>query len=401
MQADFLTHRPLWRSILVGAILGVLLSGAFFLGFVLHDSLTTNLVSGGTPNTGFPILNEVQSLLDLYYLRPQPDETVREYAVVRGLLSAINDRYTFFIDPPVAQSESDVLAGTYGGVGIQVQRSEQGQLVLFPFDDSPAVAAGIHAGDVLVAINDSPVDLTIQADVLDQMMRGEVKEGSGITLTVRKASDGTEFTVFIPFGVINVPSVIWRVLPEDARIGYIQMLRFTNRTPEELEEAISHLEGANVTGLVLDLRNNSGGLLQESVVSASQFIGNSVIVYERDNRAEHPLKNESPVHVTQLPLVVLVNKNTASAAELVAGAIQDYGRGILIGQQTFGKGTVQQIFRLSDNSSLHVTAAEWFTPNHQELDGIGLQPDIAMIPDVNGRDIELGEAIRYLRDQLE
>jgi len=152
--------------------------------------------------------------------------------------------------------------------------------------------------------------------------------------------------------------------------------------------------------LVLDLRNNSGGLLQESVEVAGQFIDSGVIVYERDQQNEHPFNDEPGGMATNMPLVVLVNQGTASAAELVAGAVQDHERGVLIGQTTYGKGSVQQIFRLSDDSSLHITSAEWFTPNRNALDGVGLEPDIPMIPDVNGRDVELGEAIRHLQQEI-
>jgi carboxyl-terminal processing protease len=343
----------------------------------------------------------VQTLLDRFYLRPQPSEQEREYAAVRGLLSSLNDKFTFFIDPPVAQSESDVLAGTYGGIGVQIQRSEKGDFLLLPFPDSPALKAGIEVGDLLRAINKTPLDTNIQADALDQQLRGEVKEGNGVEVTVFKPRTQKEFTVFIPFAVINVPSVVWRTLDQNPSIGYIDVMRFTNRTPDELKTGIQELQKVSVKGLILDLRDNSGGLLQESVTSAGQFLKGGVIVYEKSNQEEHPLNAPTDGLATDVPLVVLVNKGTASAAELVAGAIQDRKRGILIGQTTYGKGTVQQIFRLSDNSSLHVTAAEWYTPNHNEIDGKGLQPDIPMIPDPNGRDIETGEAVRQLEKLLQ
>ncbi|MCB9454868.1 MAG: S41 family peptidase [Anaerolineaceae bacterium] len=392
-------NHPFWRSIVSGAVVGTILGLTFLLGFLSHDLINTDQVMGiGVAE--FPLLNEVQVLLDQHYLREQPEHSALEYGAIRGVLETLDDHYTFFIEPPVAQSESDVLAGTYGGIGVQIQRNEQGQMIVYPYDDSPAVTEGIMAGAVLVAINGVPVDISMQPDLVDQMLRGEVKDGNGVTLTVIQSPDGDEFTTFVPFGVINVPSVTWRVVPEDLRIGYLQVLRFTNRTPDELAAAISELETAGVEGLVLDLRDNSGGLLNESIMVAGQFLGEGVVVYERNNQTEKALEADSPGAITSLPLVVLINHNTASAAELVAGAIQDRRRGILIGQQTFGKGTVQQIFRLSDGSSLHVTSAEWFTPEYQKLDGVGLQPDIAIIPDINGRDVELGEALRQLSSQL-
>jgi carboxyl-terminal processing protease len=207
---------------------------------------------------------------------------------------------------------------------------------------------------------------------------------------------GEALTVFIPFAVINVPSVIWRVLTEAPTTGYIQVTIFTNRTPTELKTAIEDLNAQGVQSLVLDLRNNTGGLLQESSQVANAFINNGPIVFEDNRDSEEAYTAKPEAFLTDLPLVVLVNDHTASGAELVAGAIQDKARGVLIGQKTYGKGTVQQIFSLSDGSSLHITSAAWLTPRRQPLDTVGLQPDIAMIPDAQGRDVELGEAIRFL-----
>jgi carboxyl-terminal processing protease len=313
----------------------------------------------------------------------------------------VSDPYTFFIDPPVAASESDVLAGTYGGIGVQIQRSEAGELVLYPFADSPALAAGIESGDILRAINGQPVDVTLSPDTLDQMLRGEVREGNGVEVTVDKSATRESFTAFVPFAVINVPSIVWRVLQEDEQIGYVQIMRFTSRTPEELTAAMEELRDAEIDALVLDLRGNTGGLLQESITVADEFIASGVIVYERDNNGEQAHDSNGGGAAVDLPLAVLVNDRTASGAELVAGAIQDLGRGVLIGGTTYGKGTVQQIFPLSDGSSLHVTSSEWFTPNHQPLDQVGLHPDIPLEPNPNGLDVDLGEAIRHLQAQLE
>jgi carboxyl-terminal processing protease len=398
-------QRGLGYSLLVGVLIGLSAALIFVAGFffrdVIHLTFPTAFASGLSAEESYPLLDEVQMLLDQHYLREQPDLNKRQHAAIRGVMSILEDRYTFFVDPPVAQSESDALAGTYGGIGVQLSRSEAGQFVLFPFDDSPAAAAGIKEGAILIAVNGEEVDLTTQQDAVDQMLRGEVKEGNGVELTVTNP-DEEELTVFIEFAVINVPSVTWRVLSENEAIGYVQIIRFTSRTPEELITGLTELNEANVSALVVDLRNNSGGLLQESVDVTSQFVpANEVIVYEQSNKSENALRASEGGLATELPLVVLVNQGTASASELVAAAIQDHERGILIGQRTFGKGTVQQIFRLSDNSSVHITSAQWLTPNHRQLESVGLEPDITMIPDVNGRDVELGEAIRYLQEHYD
>ena len=393
--------RKVVQSILWGVITGIAIAVTFMAGFVTRDLLGGPvLASPFSEQETYPLLDEVQILIDQYYLMDQPTYTERQYAAIRGMLAALDDRYTFFIDPPVAQSESDVLAGTYGGVGVQVQRSEAGELVLYPFDDSPASEAGIQEGDVLLAIDGEAIDFSTRQDVIDQMLRGEVRRSNGVNLTF--ARDGEEQTLFVPFGVIDIPSVVWRTLDEqdDTPVGYIQVLRFTNRTPDEVLDALDTLTENRVQGIILDLRDNSGGLLQESVDVAGHFLDGGVVVYERNVDGERVFRADRGAEANALPLAVLVNNGTASAAELVAGAIQDRDRGILIGQSTFGKGTVQQIFRLSDDSSLHVTSAEWFTPARNEIAGTGLEPDIAMIPDENGRDVELGEALRYIEEQI-
>ncbi len=394
------TDRALGRSLLLGLVLGLGIAVVFLAGFFFRDLISPLPSAFASASESYPLLDEVQSLLDQHYLRTQPDSTLRQYAAIRGVLGALGDRFTFFIDPPVAASEADVLSGTYGGIGVQIRRNEAGAIALYPFADSPAAAQGIENGDLLHTVNGTPLDPALSQDAIDQLLRGEVKDGSGVELTVTRALDGAELTVFIPFAVINVPSVVWRVLTEDSRIGYVQIMRFTARTPDELTTALTELRAADINALVVDLRNNTGGLLQESIQVADQFLDTGVIVYQRDNDDERTFEGTAGGGMIDLPMLVLVNNLTASGAELVAGAIRDSGRALLIGQTTFGKGTVQQIFTLSDQSSMHITSAEWFTPSRQPLDAVGLTPDIPMIPDANGRDVELGEAIRRLQEDL-
>jgi carboxyl-terminal processing protease len=397
-----MSGKKYFQSVLTGMVLGILLAGIFGAGFFFRDFIDSQRINTYQDKSlDYPLLREVQTVIDSIFLREQPSETQREYAAIRGMLSELGDKNTFFIDPPVAQSESDVLSGTYGGIGVALKRNEKGEIELYPFDDSPANQRGVIAGSILVAVNGVLITLEDQQDAVDQLLRGEVKEGSGVEITIRPPKTNTDKTVFIEFAVINIPSVVWRVLAEDERIGYVQLIRFTNRTPDELKQALNDLKTQSIQAIVLDLRNNGGGLLQESIVVASQFLGNGVIAYEvsRDGETAYPVIEGGLT--TALPMAVLVNSRTASASELVAGAIRDRERGILIGQTTYGKGTVQQIYPLSDGSSVHVTFAEWLPPSKISLEGIGLSPDISMIPDANGRDVELGEAIRYLTKSLE
>jgi carboxyl-terminal processing protease len=348
----------------------------------------------------FALLDEVQDLLAEHYVRELPPATELEYAAIRGYLSALNDPFTFFIDPPVTRSESDALAGRYGGIGVEVIRDETGLVLLFPYPDSPAARAGIRDGDILLDINGGQLQAGERLDIIRQMLRGEIVEGeeNGVTVTVIQADETEARTYSILFEEIRVPSVIWRVLAEDSQIGYAQIKSFTALTPEEFEEAVTDLADQDVGALVLDLRNNAGGLLQESIDVAEMFLNDGIIVRE-ENRNGETIREAQTANIVpdDWPIFVLVNSSTASASEVVAGALQANERGVLVGQQTRGKGSVQFIFALSDGSSIHITASIWKTPTGDPIDGVGLTPDIAMIPDENGRDVEVGEAIRRIQ----
>lgn len=376
-----------------GFLMAIILIGGGYLAGAYSRERVQAAVSGQP----YPLLSEAQQFVDQFFFKAQPSPTVREYGAIKGMLATLGDKYSFFIDPPVAASESNVLAGTYGGIGVQIRRDEKARFVLFPFRDSPAYQAGVRDNDLLIAVNKTEVPLSTQEDAVDQLLRGEVKGDNGVTLTVRhQPGDQTE-TFTIKFAVIGVPSVTWRTLSEAPDIGYLQILRFTNRTPYEVKAALGELNTASVRYLILDMRNNPGGLLDECVKVAGQFVNGGPVFIEKTRDTETINNAPDNSALTALPMVILVNKGTASAAELVAGALRDRGRAILIGQQTYGKGSVQLILQLSDKSSIHITTAEWFPPSHTQLDGTGLTPEIAMIPDPAGRDVELGEAIRQVR----
>jgi len=386
--------QAIWR----GIALGILLGAMFTIGYLFRDWIPAT--AQHAPAQDFEILKEVDRLLRQHYLRELPLEREMEYAAIRGYLGALKDPFTFFIDPPVTQNESEVLAGQYGGIGVQVRRNEHGDLVLYPFRDSPAQAAGVMDGDILVAINGEAILASERLDVVDRLLRGEIGEGRGVSVIVRQPG-GEPREYFIEFDLVTVPSVVWRILPEDSRLGYVQIIRFTTRTPGELKEALQDLVARGGSAFVMDLRGNSGGLLHEAVLVASEFLDGGAVFYERTRDGETITFAEPGGLALAQPLVVLVDQGTASAAELVAGALGDRERGILIGQTTYGKGSVQLIFRLPDDSSVHITSAEWYTPAHTAIDGQGIEPDVLIPPPEDGSDLELGEAIRYLQSVLE
>ncbi len=386
-----------------GALTGLLLVFVFLLGFVARDLIgaSRDMATAQESAGHYALLSEIQALLEEHYFRELPEQPDLVYAAARGMMGALEDPYTFFNPPVVTRNESDALAGQHGGIGVDVQYAADGRYLLYPYPESPAAQAGIRSGDVLLAINGARIDAEISLDVLRQMLKGEVRDGNGVTIRVQAfdAADEREYT--IAFAVVNTPSVLWRTLMEDNRIGYIHVTMFTGRTPDEIQTALDELRAAAVQALILDLRHNPGGLLHETLTVADIFLDRGVIFYETARGQEQVREAVSEGQEPGLPLIALVNQGTASAAELLAGALQQNGRALIVGQRTAGKGSVQLIFPLSDGSSVHITSAEWLAPGRLPLNNTGLEPDITMIPAEDGRDVELDEAVRQLRPALE
>ena len=395
-------------AILTGLLLVTLAFGA---GFVVASftSCTSNPFTlyknslDGPPASAQDVFQESWDLVRDEFYGTLPSEQVRVYGAIRGLLGTLDDPYTVFVEPIPHRFEQDNLRGSYGGVGMSLGQDAEGAIVLTPFPDSPAAEAGVREGDVLLAVDG--VSLTPEMDLTNDivaMIRGEV--GTDVTLTVARGVEQLSFT--LTRQVIQLPSVTWQVLKETVAgkpLGYLKVSGFTDRTADELKEGLDELFAAGMAGLVGDLRGNGGGLLQSAIDVSDQFLADGPILYEsRRGQEDKTYSASAQGQALTVPLVLLVNGGTASASEIVAGALQDRGRATLIGEVTFGKGSVQLIFDLSDSSSLHVTVARWYTPNHHQLDGVGLQPDIAVLDDPeNAVDDPLQQAIEFLQSQRE
>jgi carboxyl-terminal processing protease len=397
---------PFFRVVLAFLTGLFLVSLAFGSGFVVASFQPRQPQSGAPENTlldsgPLAIFQEAWDLIAKDFFGTLPTNRERVYGAVRGLLEAVDDPYTVFVEPIPRRFEQDDLRGSYGGIGVALNRATNGQVVLSPYRDSAAAQAGVLEGDILLAVDDVPI--TAEMDVTQDVaarLRGEV--GTTVILVIHRGSETLTFK--ITRQVIEIPSVTWRVLDQAPNLGYVQVSSFTDRTSDELEEALDELltsgiQGSDVQGLVLDLRNNGGGLLQAAIDVTDQFIDGGVILYERrKGRDEKSYTANAGGLALEVPLVVLVNHGTASASEIVAGAIQDRERGSLVGEPTFGKGSVQLIFDLSDGSSLHVTAARWYTPNRHQLDGVGLTPNLVIEADAqSGSDVQLERAIAFLQ----
>jgi len=330
-----------------------------------------------------------------------PQSSVSTYGAIKGALATLEDPYTLFIEPEPAEREKAQLEGQFGGIGAYVRQDEEGRIVLDPMRDQPAEQAGVQTGDVLIAIDGVPLTPEMTLDEVVDIIRGEV--GTEVVLTVEREGEEEPLNLTVTRAIIETPSAHWRILEEAPTIGYIQLTAFTERSNKELGEAFDELSAQGAESYILDLRNNGGGLLDAAVDVASQFLREGVVLREdRKNLGERVYDVVGGGKALDQPLVVLVNGGTASASEIVAGALQDYGRATLIGEKTFGKGSVQLIYELSDDSRLHVTVAKWFTPNNNAIDGTGLQPDIEVLfsedDHAAGRDPQLERAIKVLQN---
>jgi carboxyl-terminal processing protease len=324
---------------------------------------------------------------------PSPRE--RTYGAIRETLALLDDPYTVFIEPQTRELERDRMRGSFGGIGVTLWHDAEGQIVLSPYPDGPAERAGVREGDILLAVDAEVVTDETTLDDVHARLHGEV--GTSVTLTLSRPPT-PPFDLTIIRGDIQVPSVTWRVLDQAPDVGYIRLESFTERTNDEVLTALQELRQAEITSLVLDLRDNPGGLIDPAVATASQFLRDGVVLYElsRDGQ-ERTFQVRGGGIATDIPLVVLVNGGTASAAEIVAGALQDYDRAPLIGEATFGKGAVQLIYDLSDGSSLHVTSAIWLTPERRRLQGLPLTPDVHVLRSNGSQDEQLDRALAYLQ----
>ena len=376
-------------------LLPILAFTAGFLANELFGSPWSQPPSTTEDSADFALFWEAWGYVEESYIGEEPQDKELTYAAIRGAMQSLNDPYSVFLEPVVRQEEIISLSGNYGGIGVYVYRNEIGEAYLVPIPDNPAAAAGLRDRDVLLEINGEPVPAEQSVGEIDQRLRGEI--GDELVLTIRRASDGLIEDLAIEIGEILVPSVFFRVL-EDDNIGYIQISRFSGESSDELVAAVDTLLASGVTQLVLDLRGNGGGLLDASIDVVDHFLREGEIMRQVSKRDGERLYNADDDVVADLPLVVLVDGGTASAAEIVAGALQDLDRATLIGSVTFGKGSVQLVYDLSDGSSIHVTSARWFTPDGHQIDQQGLTPDISVnaANAADGQDIILETAVEYL-----
>ncbi len=387
---------------LVAIVLVAMIAGASFLaGFGVNQLISP--AEEAQPIAGepehFEVFWEAWHIIEQEFFGELPDSEGLTYGSIRGALETLNDPATILVEPIPSEDQMIDLRGAYEGIGAIVSVDDEDQIVIVsPFDGSPAMQVGIRAGDVVLMVDDVAVTGMPLEDAV-RLIRGP--KGSTVRLTIMRTEETMPLEIEVVRGEVELTTVGGTVLEDD--IGYVRISLFSERTGQELEETLQELMTENLSGLILDLRNNPGGVFPSAAIAVtSQFVGEGVIVYQQfSDGQEQAHRAQQGGLATDIPLVVLVNQGTASNSEVVVGAIQDYDRGVLIGEQTFGKGSVQRVHELSDGSSLHVTMALLLTPDRHPINEEGITPDI-VVPFteedyLQGIDPQLERAIEYLQ----
>lgn len=360
--------------LIIGLTLGVTLA----IGQGVFAEKENSATAGVLPLKELRSFTEVFARIKKDYVEEISDKTLLENAI-RGMLSGL-DPHSSYLDPENFKELQVGTTGEFGGLGIEVGMEDGFVKVIAPIDDTPAQRAGVKAGDLVIRLDEKPVKgLTLHQAV--KIMRGKV--GTDIVLTIIREGADKPLKITITRAIIKVKSVRYRSL-EDG-FGYLRISQFQSRTGENLAEAIDKLKeenDGNLKGLVLDLRNNPGGVLNAAVEVSDAFLDKGLIVYTQGRIANSEMKfNATPRRVLDgAPLVVLVNGGSASASEIVAGALQDHKRAIIMGTQTFGKGSVQTILPLTNDTALKLTTARYFTPSGRSIQAEGITPDIVLEP---------------------
>ncbi len=379
--------------------------------FVLFSVLVTGTVAGLIISNYDHLgrMMQVIGLIKTDYLKPVTPTQLIDGAM-KGIVDSLGDQYSVYLDPKENKQMFDQIEGRFGGVGIVLSLKDDKHLVVLkPIKNSPADRAGIKAGDIIVKIDNVDTS-TITQEKAVNMMRG--KEGTKVTLTVFRESAKKNLTFIVTREAISVPTVEGEMLPGSSDIAYINISQFSSDTDKELDQVISDLQPKHPKGIILDLRYDHGGELNAAVNSAGYFVPNGQpVVYIVDKYGNTEVHKPDKNEYLGLPVVVLVNEETASAAEILSGAIRDYKTGTLIGTKTFGKGIVQTIYQLDGGSGVKLTTAKYLTPNKSDINLKGIEPDVKVElgtgqtvvqpPDsVSDFDDQLKKAIEVLRTKM-
>lgn len=401
---------------LTAALIAVLLVATGFLVRVVTEpaetaqtAVSTDIGAGTVGQDEFDILAEISRVLEDDFVDPTrvSPELLRDGAI-RGLFETLNDPHSTYIDPQTYALSRDDFEGAFQGIGATVSQQDNYVVIVRPHPDTPAERAGIQAGDIILAVDGQDAE---NWSTTEAVLKIRGPRGTSVDLTVRHP-DGTEETLTIERDDIPVTSVDdippgGVLLDQDGNavedIAYIRVSQFQRTTPQELEQHIAAAEEAGVTGLIIDMRSNPGGLLNETVQIADMFLDAGDIFSQVDRDGARRTASASPGTLTDLPVVILQDEFSASGAELFAAALQENGRAQVVGTRSFGKGTVNHAVELSNGGAVYVSIARWLTPDGHQIEGRGVIPDVAIaltLEDIEAqRDVAVHRAINLLRGE--
>lgn len=354
----------------------------------------------------FKLFWDTWDLLSKQYLdKKAVDPNKMFYGAISGMVAAVGDPYTVFLPPEQQKASKEELGGSFDGVGIQLGFNKDKRLVVMsPLDGTPAQKAGIKANDIIVKIGDKDTTSVTLPEAV-KLIRGP--KGSEVSLTIFREGEEApkEYKLVRDTIIVKTVTLSFKETPSGKKIGVIKLIRFGERTNDEWNEAVSQILSQAPQAVILDVRNNPGGFLEGAVYVASEFLdGGDVVLQENARGQRFPYKVNRVGKILKLPMVVLVNKGSASAAEIVAGALQDRRRAQIVGSQSFGKGTIQEAEDLPGGAGIHITTAKWLTPDGHWVNATdGLVPDIKVADDEENdkadedkKDLQMEKALELL-----
>jgi carboxyl-terminal processing protease len=363
---------------------------AFATGFMVNDLV-------GVRSGDFPLFLQAYEIIKNHGFNALPETSAIEYGMIHGMIEAYGDPYTSFVEPVQHELETNDLQGSFGGIGVRMVMEEAGVLLLYPVRDGPAALAGVLDADQLVSVEELVIQPETPISEITAAIRGPIGDPVAIRVKREPGPEEKEFT--IQRESVQLPSVTWHLSSADPSVGIIEINLLAASTKDEILDAVQDLEAKGATRYVMDLRDNSGGLLDAGIDTARLFLEDGIVIEQQfrgEAVEEHSVEQPGPL--ADLPLIILINQNTASAAEILAGSLQKSGRAELVGQPSFGKDSIQLVFDLTDGSSIHVTAARWWLPGtDRPVSEGGLQPDLVVPPAEGDVDTAMQAAVDRIR----
>lgn len=381
------------KGALTGALLTLLVVSLAACGL---QHINEGIISSDTETK----LSYLKKLIDETYLHDVKEKDLNE-GIYKGYVEGLGDQYSAYYDKKETKELTESLDGSFSGIGaVMTQDASSGVITITRvYDDSPAKKAGIKAGDVLYRVEEK----TVTGKDLDKVVSWiKGKKGTKVNLTLLRGTNSDKIKVTATRDVIKVETVKYKVL--ENQIGYISISEFDSVTGAQFAKALKQLQKKNIEGLVVDLRNNPGGSLSTVCDILDSILPKGLIVYTKDKNGKKEEYTSDEKHRLNLPMSVLVNGQSASASEIFAGAVQDYGKAEIIGTQTYGKGVVQNLFDLKDGTCVKLTTSEYFTPKGRNIDGKGITPDVKIEYKYNAKDPkadnQLDKAVSVVKDKI-